>query len=376
MDIQVYKIKPELIDFLKSKYYLNYTDVQLQTIPKLLKNQDVVVKAPTGSGKTFAFLFPIITNTKINRTPQSIIFVPTRELGLQIKNELEQINKFLIEKIKVHLMIGGTAEDQDIKNFGKSEIIIATPNRLNKIQSNNSISLKEVKTIIIDEADMIEDFGFLEEITEIKEKYLKKNKINFGIFSATLNTNTKNNFKKMFNLNYQDITINRKETLKIFNIKLNDRNRLTILNDLLSQDYMNPFLAIIFAKSNEDVGIIYNHLKANNPIIADNLKMFNKTLEQRERKRLLNDLKNDKIQYLITTDLMSRGMDFLGATHIINYNLPIDMQYFLHRIGRTNRSQMKNGYIYTITDIDEFEILSNFSSKNDIEIEMLSLKKD
>ncbi len=373
MDIQAFNIKVELIKFLESKNIYSYTKVQEIAIPKLLKHENVLVKAPTGSGKTFSFLLPIITRLKNNHVPQVIIFVPTRELGIQISDEIKAINKFLTQRVSSQLIIGGREKDEEINQFGKNQIIISTPTRLQKIQDEKNISLRSVETIIIDEIDMIYDFGFLEEIVTFKEKYLKNDNLSIAVFSATLNNEIKNVIKRTFNLTYKEITVEQDKKLASYVIKLNDRSRLSILSNLLQQSYMNPFLAIIFAKTNEDVESIFSYLLTHNHDLE--IRKFNNNLTQRERKRLLSDLREQRVQYLVTTDLMARGMDFPGVTHIINYNMPSDNQYFLHRIGRTNRSNFTDGKVYTIVDGVDLTKLQKIASKEGINLEPLSIRE-
>lgn len=373
MDIQAFNIREDIFEFLKHKNIKTYTKVQQVAIPKLLKQESVLVKAPTGSGKTFSFLFPIITRLKPVHEPQVIIFVPTRELGIQINDELKEIKKYLTSTVSSQLIIGGKEKDEEISQFGKNQIIIATPTRLQKIQDEKNISLRKIETIIIDEVDMIYDFGFLEEIVIFKERYLKNDNLSVGVFSATLNNEIKNVVKKAFNLTYKEITIEQEKKLSSYVIKLNDRTRLSLLSSLLSQSYLNPFLAIIFARTNEDVESIFSYLLMHNHDL--DIRKFNNSLTQRERKRLLNDLREQRVQYLITTDLMARGMDFPGVTHIINYNMPSDNQYFLHRIGRTNRSTFTDGKVYTLVDSNDFITLKKIATKEDINLETLSIKE-
>ncbi len=365
MDIQAFNILDTLKVFLKSKNFKTFTPVQDKTIPLLLKGKSVLVKAPTGSGKTFSFLLPIITNIDFNLDKtQYIIFVPTRELGIQIKKEITKINEFLDQELKTQLLIGGSEKNEEMKKYGKSHIIVATPSRITEIHKLKPTSLSEVKGIIIDEVDMVVDFGSFEELFDFYQKNLKKT-ISVSIFSATLNQEIKKMVSKTFTNIFTEVNVNLEKPITNYYIKTDDRSKFLVLEKLLNSDFINPYLAIIFVNKNDEVYKVFKFLEKEGFM---NVAFFNKELSQRERKRLLKNLNNDKIVYLVTTDLMARGIDLLNITHVINFDLPFDNNYYMHRIGRTNRSFNKQGQIYSLVNEKELQKLHNIADKNKINL--------
>ena len=166
MKFSTFNIKPQLIEILAKLGYVNPTKVQEVVIPKALKNENIIVKSETGSGKTHAFLIPLLSNVKFNKKLQAIILTPTRELGRQTYAFIDQVRKYEYYKnLQVKLFVSGEDTVKDLKSFNNgSEIIIARPGKLNYLIENSSLSLEDVNTVILDEADMLFDSGFFEDI--------------------------------------------------------------------------------------------------------------------------------------------------------------------------------------------------------------------
>ncbi len=361
MDTKQFKIDPQLILYLDSKGIKNYLPIQDKVIPLLLKDKQVIVEAPTGTGKTFAFLLPIISNMDFeNRNVQTIIAVPTRELAKQIWNVIQEIKKFQ-SNFTTLLAIGGEDINRQLLKWSKMpQLIIATPERLARLMQISPIKLTDLKYLIIDEADMMLDFGFMEELERFVGNNVPKNKLIYGLFSATLPLEVQNFIKKRIHGELKNIQISPEEELTIKLIKADNGEKEKVLIDLLQADIFNPFFTLIFAKSNEEVKGVYAFLKNKG---LKNLEYFTSDLSQRERSRVLKSVNNLDTVYLVTTDLMARGMDFPGVSHIINYSYPTDFSYYRHRIGRTNRNNI-NGAIYDIYEDSDKDKIAIIKTKN------------
>ncbi len=367
MSILKFNLRSELIDYLNEQNIKHFFPVQEQTIPLIQKKQQLFVNAPTGSGKTLAFLLPIFNQLDASKEGiegiKAIIIVPTRELGLQINAQIKALNKHFENKLSTQLMIGGNDRFEDIDNYGNKNILVTTSSRLQKIHNQKPVSLKNLDYLIIDEIDMIADFGFLEELITFYNQNIKTTSL--SVFSATLNSELENQIKKFFNdKSFKQIKIINDTPKTNYQIKVNERDKFQLLLKLLADDEVNPFLAIIFAKTNEEVKAIYLALKEAK---IQGVDYFNNDLTARQRKRLLKDLKANKIIYLVTTDLMARGMDFPGTSHIINFSLPVDINYYLHRIGRTNRSNIVDGKVFTFVEQKDIPYINKIKDKYKIE---------
>lgn len=362
MDTKSFNLKREIVEYLESKNFSKFLPVQEQTIPQLIKGKDSFVEAPTGTGKTLAFLIPILNNLNtVSLKTQAIILAPTRELATQIHNVLKEIKPFFKEEIKSVLAIGGMDfNDQLRKIVNGTHIIIGTPDRVNSLRNETSHELKYLQYLVIDEVDMILNFGSFEDVGILADNIPSSSTLSF--FSASFPIETQNFIKKLFNKEVQNVIIKNKEDDELFShfIKAFDGNKLQTLKELLNSDKFNPYFSLIFAKTNEEVEQIYKELK--NSGIKE-IGIFHSQLGQRERNRLLKSINNSELVYLVTTDLMSRGMDFPGVTHIVNYSLPVDLTYYKHRVGRTNRNTVK-GNVYDIYVDSDIARYNEISKKN------------
>ncbi len=355
-------LKEEIINYLKEKKFSSFLPVQEISIPQLLKSKNSFIEAPTGTGKTLSFLIPILEKMDIdNKNIQALIITPTRELAIQINNVLKEMKDFFNEKILSTLAIGGFEfTDQQRKINNGTQIVIGTVDRIFNLRKETKFNFSNLKYFVIDEVDMILNFGSFVEIEEISKDI--SNKATLAFFSASFPIQTQNMIKKMFNRDIKNIIIQRdkNDELESKFIKSFDGNKLNTLIELLNSDNFNPYFSLIFAKTNDEVELIYKELKK---VGIKNIGLFHNGLTQRERTRLLKKINNSELVYLVTTDLMSRGMDFPGVTHIVNYSLPVDLTYYKHRVGRTNRNSVK-GNIYDIYADNELKRYEEVFKKN------------
>lgn len=361
-----FNLSTNLDAYLSKKHFDDYTEIQIQAIPKLLKSQSILAEAPTGSGKTLAFLLPIIKNLNFTvQQTQAIIFVPTRELGKQIYQVVKEIQVFE-PNFTVGLFLGGEEKIGQEKKLARGpQIIIANPSRLNKLIANQSSNLSALKYLIVDEVDMLFNFGAFEDVLE----FLIKNKINkkqltFGFFSSTFSISLQNYLlKNIGSISANNIIVKTnpdKPKIIINTISTNLNSKLTDLMKLINASYFNPFFAIIFTKTNQDAEAVYSFLRQQN---LKNLALFTTNLNQRERNKVIKLINIMDTQILVASDLISRGMDFPMVSHVINYTLPTDLAYFQHRIGRANRGNDLSGQIYCLIDNDEKLLLQKLVEK-------------
>lgn len=362
MDTKSIKINNNILEYFESKNFSKLLPVQEVAIPELLKRKSSFVEAPTGTGKTLSFLVPILSNLDFNTTEtQAIIITPTRELAVQINNVLKEMKPFFEKEIKSTLAIGGEDfEDQQRKIKNGTQVIIGTADRILSLRSKTQHDLTNLKYLVVDEVDMILNFGGFVEIESLAKDIPYNTTLAF--FSASFPLETQNMIKKMFSKEINNIIIKEKDDAELDSqfIKAFDGDKSYTLKALLNSSTFNPYFALIFAKTNEEVEMIYSDLKNNG---IKEIGAFHSSLAQRERNRLLKKINNGELVYLVTTDLMSRGMDFPGVTHIVNYSLPVDLTYYKHRIGRTNRNNVK-GNIYDIYDDGDVRRYEEVSKKN------------
>jgi ATP-dependent RNA helicase CshB len=304
------------------------TKIQNEIIPYLRKAINVVGISQTGSGKTHAFLLPLIENINLDlNKPQAIIITPTRELAWQISQAIDMFVKE-IPNLKYDLLVGGTNLDKE-KDLS-SQIVIGTPGRiLDAINNRHILKLNELKYTILDEADMIFDNNFIKEIDKIMT-YIKNGC--FGVFSATITPVMHPFFKKYFEgikvIEIKDQQSNIEHNL--INIYQNDR----YLTLKMVMDNINPYLCLIFASTKDMVNEI--HQKLNN----DGYKcaLLHGDLTARERTKMIKRINNLDFNYVVASDIVARGIDIDGVSHIISYDLPKELVYYIHRAGRTGRA--------------------------------------
>ena len=348
-----FNLKTELIDILEKLGYTNLTKIQEIVIPKSLKGENIIAKSETGSGKTHAFLVPIINNIVASGKIQAIIVSPTKELAKQTYDFAMQIlTSDYYSGVKCKLFSGGEDSLKDIKSFyNGADIIVATPGKLNFLLSKNDLDLSALRTIVLDEADMLIDRTFIEDIDKIFSK-ISKDKVQIEVFSATISEGLEVFLKKYISPDYVVTSTNNELTSKtvkhyFINTKHKDINELL----LLFIDQFNPYLLLIFANSKKKTRDIYNFLSSKRIKCG----ILSGELEARERKSMLRRIKNDEFRIVVCTDLASRGIDIEDVSDVLNFNIPNNLEYYYHRAGRTGRIG-KSGSCYSFYDNDNLAL--------------------
>jgi ATP-dependent RNA helicase CshB len=323
------------------------TEIQEEVIPKILRNQNVIGQAKTGTGKTIAYVVPIIDLLR-RKKENVLIIAPTKELAAQIFKEVQYFSSG--SDIDSILLISGeninTAKEKLKRDYN---IYIGVPGRIIKLVDVGALKLSSMKRMVLDEIDFLIDLGFKKDLERIFE--LSKNVYQTMAFSATLSHET----KKILDIaNKQNITsrVHPKNKLPV-NIKNyffpidSEANRSEVLLNILEN--INPYLCIIFCRTKKESDWLYSLLKEKKYLTA----VLNGGLTPAQRKRELDSFRKAKVQYLVSTDLAGRGLDIEGINYIINYNLPLNELDYLHRAGRTGRVE-EEGIAYSIcNELDE-----------------------
>lgn len=313
------------------------TPIQEQAIPVIMNGQDIIAQAQTGTGKTFAFILPILEKINLDASHiQALIVTPTRELALQITDELEKLTNEM-DRVNVLAVYGGQDVEKQLKKLKKNpQIVVGTPGRILDHIIRETIQLAKVSFLVLDEADQMLHIGFLNEVEEIiKETPAHRQTM---LFSATIPTEIRNlAAKHMRDPKYIQVekTQGPAENVKQIAIQTIDRAKQATLIQLIETH--RPYLAVIFCRTKRRVGKLYEVLKGHGFSCAE----LHGDLTQAKREQVMKQFRDAEFQLLIATDVAARGLDVEGVTHVFNYDIPQDSESYIHRIGRTGRAGMK-----------------------------------
>ncbi len=334
MNFDEMNIDPKILRGIEDMGFEEATLIQAKAIPAMLKGQDIIGQAQTGTGKTASFGIPLIqmADPSIKKT-QAIILSPTRELAIQVADELRKLAKYM-HGIKVLPVYGGQEITKQIRSLkGGTQIIVGTPGRIMDHLRRRTIKTEFVKTIVLDEADEMLNMGFIDDIKTILE-YVPKNRQTV-LFSATMPKQILDITKKFQN-NAKHIKIVKKE-LTVPNIEqyyydVKRYDKTEILTRLL--DYYNPKLSLVFCNTKRMVDEITGELKGRG-YFAEGL---HGDMKQSSRDRVMKNFREGKAEILVATDVAARGIDVDDVEAVFNYDIPQDDEYYVHRIGRTGRA--------------------------------------
>ena len=360
-------IKQWILKELEKQHISKYTAIQNLTLPLTLKNQNVIGISPTGTGKTLCFLIPILNKISLNENIQVIIIAPTRELARQIHSNI-QLFKTNEIKIKSSLWIGGEEIKKQINNSINTNIVVATPTRFLEIYKTNNINFKNVNTIVLDETDMLFDLGFSEQIITIFNIFKNINEIQKMAFSATIHDMLSQQLKIFFKDTKIVTTKDIYKKENITNLLIKTKDKYHALSVIINQ--INPYLCLIFANTKKTADLIYKYLLNQNRNVIN----LHGGLKTRERKNNYRDIKNLKYQYVVCSDLASRGLDIDGASHVINWDLPDDFNWYLHRAGRCGRNKYSGESYILFNDSDNKKILDLINKG--VEFKNLTIKNN
>ncbi len=333
-----FKFEQKLLDGLDAMGFDKPTPIQEQAIPIILNNHDLIACAQTGTGKTAAYVLPIL-NKIIQHDKQNLntlIIAPTRELAQQIDQQIEGFGYFVgVSSISVYGGGDGAAFAQQQKAMREgADIIVATPGRLlAMLTSAGSVNMSSLQHLILDEADRMLDMGFYDDIMRIIT-YLPAKKQTL-LFSATMPPKIRTMAQKILNDAKQiNIAISKPaEGILQQAYMAYDAQKVALLKHILNEKEHNS--VIIFASTKEKVKELNKELYRS----GLSIKAFHSDLEQAEREEIMREFKNKNVQILIGTDILSRGIDVDGISLVVNYDVPPDPEDYIHRIGRTARAE-------------------------------------
>lgn len=343
-----FSFQPFIIEAIKELRFYKPTEIQERIIPSILRSESVIGQSQTGTGKTHAYLLPIIEKIDPDHEAvQAVITAPTRELATQIYHEILKIIKFCPSdrQITARCFIGGTDKQKAIEKLKtQPHIVVGTPGRINDLIREQALNVWTATTLVVDEADLMLDMGFIVDVDQIAARMPKE--LQMLVFSATIPEKLKPFLKKyMENPKYVHVAPKQVTAEKIEHVlvPLRSRDKAKLLHEMLVA--YNPYLAIVFTNTKKMADEVADRL------IEKGMKVgiLHGDLTPRERKKMMRQIRDLEFQYIVATDLAARGIDIEGVSHVINYELPKDLQFYIHRVGRTARA----GYTGIATTIYE-----------------------
>lgn len=330
-----FPLSPKILENIARKNYSAPTPIQSQAIPQILSGRDVIGIANTGTGKTAAFLIPLIHKIYNDKGERALIIAPTRELAVQIQDELKSFAKGL--GVFSALLIGGLSMKRQIGDLRQSpHVVVATPGRLRDIVGARGISLGMYNTVVLDEADRMVDIGFINDIKYFISLLPKDRQSLF--FSATITGKVQ---EILHNFVVNPITVSVKQqqtaeniTQEVIEIEPGVK-KIDKLHDLLVQDGFSKVL--LFGRTKWGIQKLTATLAERGFRVA----AIHGNKNQNQRQRALQQFKNGAVQVLLATDVASRGLDIDDVSHVINYDMPDSVESYIHRIGRTGRANKK-----------------------------------
>ena len=358
---------------LDKKGFTQATPIQGGAIPYFMDWKDVVAKAPTGTGKTFAFGIPMVEHVDpASSDVQALILAPTRELAIQIRDELRDLCAFR-EGVRTVCLYGGQPIEKQLTQLkNKPQIVVATPGRLMDHMKRRTVRLDKVQTVVLDEADRMLDMGFIQDVTRILDKMPHRR--NLGLFSATISREVMD-ISWVYQRDPAEITVRPVE-----------ENRPDIQQyaiELMGREQKLDTMTALIRNGGYDRAIAFCNTKNMTDRLAGLLKMRDISCEaihgdipQRERERTLQRFKEGKLRVLVATDVAARGLDIDDVDAVFNYDVPDEQEYYIHRIGRTGRAR-KHGVAYTLmASVTESVKMRDIARNTKAEIQLLKYDKD
>lgn len=335
------------------------TEVQARLIPTILKGKSVVGQSQTGSGKTHTFLLPIFQNLNAQKDEvQAVITTPSRELAYQIYEAAKQLAKFSPENIWIQNYVGGTDKQRQIEKLKshQPQLVIGTPGRILDLVRENALDIHDAHYLVVDEADMTLDLGFLKETDAIASTLPKD--LQMLVFSATIPEKLRPFLRKYMYNPVIEVVANKhviSPTIDNWLVSTKGRDRNKLIYDLLTMG--EPYLALVFANTKERADELTNYLRSQGLKVAK----VHGGIQPRQRKRIMREIQNLDYQFVVATDLAARGIDIEGVSHVINDDIPEDLEFFVHRVGRTGRNGMK-GTAITLYEPSEEKLIDELES--------------
>ncbi len=335
-------LSPEIMKALNKKGYERATPVQSGAIPYFMEGRDVIAKAPTGTGKTFAFGIPMVEHADPESTDVNfLVLAPTRELAIQIQEELRDLCEFK-EGVRTVVLYGGAPIEKQIKQLKRRpQIVVATPGRLMDHMKRRTVRLDHVETVVLDEADRMLDMGFIRDVTHILDQI--KSRKNIGMFSATISREVMD-ISWVYQRDPVEITVQaddqNKPDIDQYRIEVDRSAKAELMLRLMEHGGYERAIAFCNTKNMTDrlTGLLrMGGLKC---------EAIHGDIQQSAREKTLQRFREGKLQVLVATDVAARGLDIDDVDVVFNYDVPDENEYYVHRIGRTGRAR-RHGVAYT-----------------------------
>ena len=349
-----FKFKDYIQEALKEINFIEATEVQEKLIPIVLAGRDLVGESKTGSGKTHTFLLPIFqTLNEESSNVEVVITAPSRELATQIYQAARQIASHCEKEIRIANYVGGTDKARQIDKLqvAQPHIVIGTPGRIYDLVASGDLAIHKAHTFVVDEADMTLDMGFLTTVDKIAFSLPKK--LQFLVFSATIPQKLQPFLKKyLSNPVMEQIKTKTviSDTIDNWLVSTKGRDKNEQIYQLTQA--LQPYLAMIFVNTKDRADDLHAFLVEKGLKVAK----IHGGVPPRERKRIMNQVKNLDFEYIVATDLAARGIDIEGVSHVINDAIPQDLSFFVHRVGRTGRNGLPGTAITLYQPSDDSDI--------------------
>jgi ATP-dependent RNA helicase RhlE len=348
-----FKLNRQLLNAIEEQGYTHPTPIQQKAIPLIKAGHDLFGIAQTGTGKTAAFVLPLLFKLKYAQgdSPRAIIITPTRELALQIEDEVKKLSRYT--DLRTVALYGGKGPKTQLEAIKEgSDIIVATPGRLMDIYKTGELKLKQIGTLVIDEADKMMDMGFMPKIRNLLEIIpVKRQNL---LFSATMPDKVVKLSEEFLEWPERvEVTpqATAAETVQQILYEVpNSRTKINLLEHLL-QDTEEYNRVIVFTRTRETANNVYKYL--NRKYKDDELRVIHANKGQNTRTNAMESFKEGDVRILVATDVASRGIDVSGVSHVFNYDIPLIYEDYVHRIGRTGRAEQSG---IAISFADEAEV--------------------
>lgn len=344
-------LKESIVRAISDLGFTKPSQIQEQSIPVTLSGADLIGQAQTGTGKTAAYSLPILTKMSTNKGIKALILAPTRELAVQVKDEINRLSKY--ESSDVLAVYGGDSIDRQIRALRKGvDVVVGTPGRMLDLIKRKCLHLDSVEFLVLDEADEMLNMGFIDDIESILSHTPEERQT--LLFSATMPDPIAKLAKRYMKPDAKLVSV-KKSSLTVSKIEqsyfmINNKHRLEALCRLLDLD--NPSSAIIFCRTKRGVDELVQELQSKGYMVEG----MHGDMTQAHRLTTLSKFKEGTLNLLIATDVAARGIDVDGVTHVFNYDLPQDVESYVHRIGRTGRAN-REGTAYSLVTPKDFSML-------------------
>ncbi len=351
-EFSLLNLRPQLVQAVVELGYTEPTPIQSGVIPVMLAGHDVIGQAQTGTGKTAAFALPLLHNLNSEQTQvQALVLTPTRELALQVAEAIQGYGR--LQGVRVLAIYGGQQYGRQIGQLKRGvDVVVGTPGRLLDLIQQKKLDLSQIKTVVLDEADEMLSMGFIEDIEAILEQTPAQRQT--ALFSATLPPEIRR-LADRYLREPQNITIQRPQltvaTITQRYYLVNETDKLAALTRLFEVEPVTS--ALIFARTRAGTGELANELS----VRGFPAEALNGDLSQDAREQVLNRFRNNQIKVLVATDVAARGLDIDDISHVFNFDLPLDSEIYVHRVGRTGRAGKTGVAITLLTPSERWRLI-------------------